>query len=58
MGEEVPINALSGLSISVYSRSLTPRSADDQFPIYGPVQWQGSAIEGKPGGAAQPGIQE
>ena len=58
MGEEVPINALSGLSISVYSRSLTRRSADDQFPNYGPVQWHRSATEGKPCGAVQPGIQE
>jgi len=53
-GVEISLDELSGLSISVSSRSLVPSSVRDGFPVYGPVEWQGSVVRGKPGGAARP----
>lgn len=53
-GVEISLDELSGLSISISSRSVVPSNARDGFPVYGPVEWQGSAIRGKPGGAARP----
>ena len=53
-GHEVPIEALSGLSISVSSRSAVPSNARDRFPIYGAVEWQESVTAGKPCGAVRP----
>ncbi|KAK6383547.1 hypothetical protein LTS17_002839 [Exophiala oligosperma] len=55
-GDEVPLEAVSGLSISVYSRSVIPTDADDRFPQYGAVQWQRSATNGKPCGASRPNM--
>ncbi|KAL6244485.1 hypothetical protein RBB50_008727 [Rhinocladiella similis] len=56
-GDEVPLEAVSGLSISVYSRSVVPTDADDRFPQYGPIQWQRSATNGKPCGASWPSME-
>ena len=55
-GEEIPITVLSGLSISVSTRPVTPRTRRDQFPMYGALQWLDSVTEGKPCGAPQPHI--
>lgn len=52
-GEEVPMTSLSGLTVSVSTRSVVPRTARDRFPTYGPVQWLPSATAGKPCGATQ-----
>ncbi|KAJ9615738.1 hypothetical protein H2200_001815 [Cladophialophora chaetospira] len=52
-GEEVPVTALSGLSISVSTRSVIPRTAQDQFPQYGAIQWLDSVTEGKPCGTGR-----
>ena len=52
-GEEVPVTALSGLSISVSIRPVAPRTARDRFPQYGAVQWLDSVTEGKPCGAGR-----
>ena len=55
-GEEVPATALSGLSISVSTRPVVPRTAGDRFPVYGAVQWLDSVTEGKLCGAARPRV--
>jgi tyrosinase len=52
-GEEVPATALSGLTVSVATRPVVPRTADDEFPQYGAVQWIDAITEGKPGGAGE-----
>lgn len=52
MGEEIPLSTLSGLVISVYSRSVIPANTTDQFPVYGPLQWERSVTKGKPCGAS------
>ncbi|ETI25886.1 hypothetical protein G647_02663 [Cladophialophora carrionii CBS 160.54] len=52
-GEEVPVTALSGLSISVSTRPLVPRTARNRFPQYGAVQWLDSVTDGKPCGAGR-----
>lgn len=51
---EIPLEELSGLSISVSSRSEVSNDARDGFPSYGPVVWQGSVVSGKPCGAVRP----
>ena len=55
-GVQVPITSLTGLSISISSRSLIASNTRGGFPEYGPVQWQGSATEGKPCGAPHPPV--
>ncbi|KAK4934531.1 hypothetical protein LTR10_024231 [Elasticomyces elasticus] len=52
MGQEVPLSSLSGLVVSVYSRSVIPTNAVDQFPSYGPLQLERSVTNGKPCGAS------
>ncbi|EXJ57078.1 hypothetical protein A1O7_07422 [Cladophialophora yegresii CBS 114405] len=52
-GEEVPVTALSGLSLSVSTRPVVPRTARNRFPQYGAVQWLDSVTEGKPCGAGR-----
>ncbi|KAL2406782.1 Polyphenol oxidase 1 [Exophiala dermatitidis] len=52
-GQDVPLSDLSGLAISVFSRSLVPTTSRDRFPVYGAVQWQDSVTEGKPQGAGR-----
>lgn len=52
-GDEIPIAELSGLSISVSTQAVVPRTALDQFPQYGPLQWLDSVTEDKPGGAGR-----
>lgn len=53
-GIEISLDELAGLSVSVSSRAAVPSGARDRFPVYGPVEWQGSVIRGKPCGAARP----
>ncbi|KIW91999.1 uncharacterized protein Z519_06981 [Cladophialophora bantiana CBS 173.52] len=55
-GEEVPLSALSGLSISVSTRPVVPRNTKYSFPVYGAVQWLSSVTEGKPCGGPQPHV--
>ena len=50
-GDEIPVTDLTGLSISVSTRKVVPRTAQDQFPEYGPIKWLSAATEGKPCGA-------
>jgi tyrosinase len=50
-GADVPITSLTGLSISVSTRSLAPRTREDEFPTYGPEQLLYSVTESKPCGA-------
>ncbi|KIX98768.1 uncharacterized protein Z520_05229 [Fonsecaea multimorphosa CBS 102226] len=57
-GEEVPISALSGLSISVSTRPVVPRNTEDAFPVYGAVQWLPGVTEGKPCGVPRPHVQD
>lgn len=52
-GDEIPMAELSGLSISVSTQSVVPRTALDQFPQYGPLRWLDSATEDKPGGGGR-----
>lgn len=52
--EEVPVTSLTGLSISVSSKSVVPRTARDRFPVYGATQWQSDVTEGKPCGRPRP----
>jgi tyrosinase len=56
-GEEVPVTGLSGLSISVSTRPVVPRTARNRFPQYGAVQWLDSVTDGKPCGAGRPNRQ-
>lgn len=51
---EISLDELSGLSISVSSRSQVSSDARDGFPLYGPVMWQGSVVSGKPCGTERP----
>ncbi|EXJ88381.1 hypothetical protein A1O1_05311 [Capronia coronata CBS 617.96] len=53
-GLEVPVSSLSGLAISVFSRPVVPTTSKDRFPMYGAVQWQDSATQGKACGASRP----
>lgn len=55
-GVEVEVEQLSGLSIAVSSKSVVPSNARNRFPLYGAVEWQGSATEGKPCGARRPHV--
>ena len=57
-GLEVKVEELSGLSISVSSKSVVPTNARNRFPLYGAVEWQGSATEGKPCGARRPNVRK
>ncbi|OAG39398.1 hypothetical protein AYO21_06414 [Fonsecaea monophora] len=57
-GDEVPLSALSGLSISVSTRPVVPRDTKDSFPVYGAVQWLGPVTEGKPCGVPRPHVQD
>jgi tyrosinase len=50
-GRQIPLDALTGLTVAVSSKSVMPPKATDQFPRYGIPQWQVAATEGKPCGA-------
>ncbi len=52
-GCEINCAELSGLVISVGSRSVEPAKDENCFPTYGDVQWYGEITQGKPGGAGQ-----
>jgi tyrosinase len=52
-GCEIAIPSLTGLSVSVGSRSVRPARDHSCFPTYGAVEWYGSVTQGKPGGATQ-----
>ena len=54
-GKEVPVTALSGLSISVSTQAVVPRTATGRFPQYGGMQQLDYVTEGKPGGAGRRG---
>ena len=52
-GCEIDCSQLSGLVISVGSRSTEPAKDENCFPTYGTVEWHGDVTQGKPGGARQ-----
>ena len=48
---EIEMAHLSGLSISVGSKTTVPTTSEDRFPVYGPIIWHYEATAGKVGGA-------
>ena len=52
-GCEIDIVRLTGLAISVGSRSVTPTASMNRFPMYGQVEWHPEVTQDTPGGVKQ-----